>query len=150
VNSDTWSTELGVFSPIPPRLIKNFKVVPPGSSGGITWFGLAAGLLGSFVIALGGWLAAPGEWSLTIFNPFFWIVVISGFTANIIDSILGATVQAQYRCPECNKITERRNHCKDTITHLISGSAWLNNDWVNAFCSFSGAFLAWAGVKIFV
>jgi uncharacterized protein (TIGR00297 family) len=147
VNSDTWATEIGIFSRTPPRSIKNFRVVPVGSSGGITLLGLVSALLGSFVIALSGWLVAPENFQFSIHRLSFWLVVIVGFAAHLVDSLLGATVQAQYRCHVCQKITEKKSHCDGKETHLMSGHSWLNNDWVNAFCALSGGVFVWIGMR---
>jgi uncharacterized protein (TIGR00297 family) len=43
VNADTWSTELGVLSPVPPRMITSGKQVERGTSGGISLTGTLAG-----------------------------------------------------------------------------------------------------------
>ncbi len=150
VNSDTWATEIGVFSPIPPRSIRTLRQVPPGSSGGVTLLGLFSGLVGSAIIVLIGWLVASGALLLDMVGRTFWIIVTAGLLASIVDSVLGATLQAQYQCPSCHKITEKKVHCDGEHTQLVSGRSWLNNDWVNFFCSSSGALFAWAGAKMFI
>jgi len=70
-------------------------------------------------------------------------VAIAGISGSMVDSLLGATIQAQYQCPECQKITERKMHCQQQITRQISGKAWMNNDWVNMLCSVSGVLFLW-------
>lgn len=147
VNSDTWGTEIGIFSKNQPRSVKNFKRVPHGTSGGMTPLGTAGSLLGSFVIALSGWLVAPAHFHFSIDRIPFWIVVGSGFLASLIDSLLGATLQAQYRCTLCSKMTERQSHCPGEKTQLVSGHHWFSNDLVNAICSLGGALFVWAGTK---
>ena len=67
VNSDTWATEIGVLSRQPPRLVTTWRVVPPGTSGGITGDGSLAALGGggvywAFCIPL-GCRRALGAWS---------------------------------------------------------------------------------------
>jgi uncharacterized membrane protein len=55
---------------------------------------------------------------------------------SLFDSFLGATVQAIYFCPTCDKETERHPvHTCGTPTAMIRGWEWLNNDWVNFGCS---------------
>lgn len=135
VNSDTWATELGIFSKIDPLSIKNFKTVTPGTSGGITPLGTFSGFVGAFIIGLCGWLVTPHTLPLDPFSSLFWIVVVSGFLACMADSLLGATIQAQYQCPVCFKNTERQVHCKQQKTKLISGFRWINNDMVNLVSS---------------
>jgi hypothetical protein len=52
-------------------------------------------------------------------------------------------VQAIYRCPRCDKETERhpRHTCGET-TVLVRGWAWLGNDGVNFAASAAGAALS--------
>jgi uncharacterized membrane protein len=66
------------------------------------------------------------------------VIVVSGLLGSLIDSLLGATLQAQYRCIKCGKMTERVVHCGVPAT-LLSGFRWLNNDFVNWCCAASGA-----------
>jgi len=65
------------------------------------------------------------------------LITLWGFFASLLDSLLGATIQAQYLCPICSKITERKNHCGDNQVSFYSGISWINNDMVNFFCSLS-------------
>jgi uncharacterized protein (TIGR00297 family) len=133
VNADTWSTELGVLNPQPPRMVTNFaRVVEKGTSGGVSLAGTLAALTGSAVI---GVLAAlfspvPASWTLGLW------VTLAGFLGALFDSLLGATVQAIYHCPNCNKETERHplHTCGTQTTHK-RGWEWLNNDIVNLGCS---------------
>jgi uncharacterized membrane protein len=55
------------------------------------------------------------------------------------DSLLGATVQAQYYCPTCNKPTESRAHRCGATTILVRGVPWINNDVVNIAGTLVGA-----------
>jgi uncharacterized membrane protein len=56
------------------------------------------------------------------------------------DSFLGATVQAIYFCPHCEKETEKHPlHTCGTPTRRVRGLRWLNNDLVNTFCALAGA-----------
>jgi len=70
-------------------------------------------------------------------------IIVAGVVASLVDSILGATVQAQYQCPVCGKTTEKQQHCQASRTILKSGLRFVDNDVVNAFCAFSGAVLSW-------
>jgi len=140
-NADTWGTEIGVFSKINPRSIINFKPVAVGSSGGITPLGTFGALLGSAVIA--------GVAAVYIKNAAItFIILISGFIGSVVDSYLGATIQAQYRCPNCRKITEKTQHCHDFKTELVSGWAWIDNDVVNGICTLMGAIFVWLFMKL--
>jgi len=139
VNADTWSTELGVLSPIPPRMITSGQKVERGTSGGVTLVGTLAALGGAALIAVLSsiftasqvWLAGLG------------IIIFGGLVGAMVDSVLGATVQAIYWCPTCSKETERHpSHTCGSITSQVRGWSWVNNDVVNFACSLTGAIVA--------
>jgi uncharacterized protein (TIGR00297 family) len=138
VNADTWATELGVLNPTQPRLITNLrKRVEKGTSGGISFFGTIASLMGSALIAA---LAAlfTTNWSL------FPLITFAGLAGSLFDSFLGATVQAMYFCPTDRKETEKHPlHTCSTETVHLRGWKWLNNDMVNFAC---GAFGVVVGI----
>lgn len=139
VNADTWATELGVLSRKPPRLITNGKVVERGASGAVTLVGYLAALAGAVLIGLGAALFTPELPALGLLA----VIMVGGLAGSTFDSFLGATVQAIYNCPNCQKETERYplHHC-GTQTTLARGWPWLNNDVVNFFCSLIGAGVA--------
>ena len=137
VNADTWATELGVLNPTPPRMITDLrKRVEKGTSGGVSLFGTLASLLGASVIALpAAWFAH--NWALFI------IVALAGLAGSLLDSLLGATVQAMYFCPADQKETEKHPlHTCGTETVHIRGWAWLDNDCVNFACGAFGAIVS--------
>ncbi len=136
VTADTWATEIGVLSKKTPRLITTFRKVVPGTSGGISATGLFGAFLGAFLIAAVGIAIAPHTFHSALRATL--IVTLAGFAASLVDSLFGATLQAQFRCTVCHKITERRIHCNNTPTVFESGKKWINNDVVNSFCAFSG------------
>jgi uncharacterized protein (TIGR00297 family) len=148
VNADTWATELGVLAKKEPRLITNGQPVPVGTSGGVTAVGFLAALAGATFIGAvgfvlveiaslattGAWLA--GEWLLI---P---VAAVSGMAGATFDSLLGATVQAIYRCDACGVETERKVHRCGTATRQVRGWPWLDNDRVNFIASVFGAAVA--------
>jgi len=137
VNADTWATELGVLNPSQPRMITQFtKQVEKGTSGAISLFGTAASLFGSAAIALLASLFAK-NWTLL---P---VITLAGLAGSLLDSFLGATVQAMYYCPRDDKETEKHPlHSCGTETVQIRGWKWLDNDYVNIACGSFGAVLA--------
>jgi uncharacterized protein (TIGR00297 family) len=139
VNADTWATELGVLSPVAPRLITNGKVVPRGTSGGVTLIGYLATLAGAGIIGLAAALFTPTMPGVEVAI----VVLLGGLAGATVDSLLGATVQGIYYCPSCDKETESypSHHC-GTETIQRRGWRWLNNDLVNLFCSLVGAGVA--------
>lgn len=143
VNGDTWATELGVLSKSPPRLITSGKVVSRGNSGGVTPGGYLATLAGASLIAFAAGLFAQPD---GLIIP---LVIIAGLVGATIDSLLGATVQGIYYCPECNKETEHHpEHRCGTTTVQIRGWNWMSNDLVNFICSLAGAGIAVLGWQL--
>lgn len=141
VNADTWATELGVLNPTMPRLITNGERVERGTSGGVSLYGTLAAAGGAALVSLLAVLVIPPAFSLLI-PPFFLflLLTLSGLAGSLFDSLLGATVQAIYRCPHCDKETEKHPvHTCGTATVQIRGWKWLNNDLVNVGCAALGA-----------
>ncbi|MEA1986644.1 MAG: DUF92 domain-containing protein [Candidatus Marinimicrobia bacterium] len=136
--ADTWGTELGTFSKKLPRSILNFKKVPMGASGGITFLGTSGAIFGSFFIAISGILFYNYSNTITLHNSLIIWITVAGIFGMAIDSILGLTIQAQYKCPICKKITEKTSHCGENNLQLFRGIKWFNNDVVNLSCTFSG------------
>ncbi|MCJ7512030.1 MAG: DUF92 domain-containing protein [Anaerolineales bacterium] len=136
VNADTWATEIGVLSSPPPRLLTGGRIVPPGTSGGVTAAGLLASLAGAGLIsALAAWF-----WGRP---ALLGIGLLAGMLGSLLDSLLGATAQAVYHCPACGVETEQHpRHTCGAATQRLRGLAWLGNDTVNLLCSLSGAVLA--------
>lgn len=131
--ADTWATELGMLARRRPRLISTWQPVEPGTSGGITPEGLGASLAGALAVGLawsvlgGGWRGVP-------------VAVFSGSCGSLIDSLLGATIQARYWCRACDAWSEEPRHSRcGRSTELVRGNAWATNDTVNALSTLAGA-----------
>jgi uncharacterized protein (TIGR00297 family) len=140
--ADTWATELGSFSPIPPRLITTWARVTRGRSGGITALGTAGGLAAALGMgALAHLLPPPGA------APGIVGVATAGIAGMFADSLLGATGQGLYECGACGARSERA----DTICHepvrLIRGWRWLDNDAVNLAATLVGACIGLLGSR---
>ncbi len=138
-NSDTWSTEIGMLSTSKPRWIIDLrKVVEPGTSGGITSKGTTAAAVGGLLVAGTGFLLGAALGLFSVFEPRHWLafilVVTAAFLGSIVDSVVGATVQATFRCQSCGKETEKRVHCSKPTT-LLRGTNWIDNDAVNFIAS---------------
>jgi uncharacterized protein (TIGR00297 family) len=153
VNADTWATELGILSRVPPRLITTGEVMPPGTSGGVTWLGIWASVAGALLIGtmattltqVASLLGHRG-WSLrAVSYPL--LAVIGGVVGSLFDSLLGATLQGIYYCEHCARETESPDHYCGQTARPLRGWTWLNNDMVNLVSSAIGglaaASLAW-------
>ncbi len=133
--ADTWATEIGYHAPRWPRLITSGLPVAPGTSGGVSPRGTLAGIGGA---------VAMGLLALVLGVPTFVAVsaTIGGIAGMLVDSVLGATLQASYVCETCNKQTEARVHRCGRRTSAAKGVAWIDNDVVNLLGSGTGALFA--------
>ena len=85
--ADTVSSEIGQVLGGQPRLLTTFRRVEPGTDGGITFAGTAAGILAAMIVAAVGTLAAHAGWLL------FWLASSAGVFGLLFDSLLGATLE---------------------------------------------------------
>ena len=150
-NADTWGSEIGVLSTRAPRSILTGEVVPVGLSGGVTWEGTIASLAGALLVGL--WFGAaillsaiadgagpvPGIARLASLSG---IVAVSGYAGSVIDSVLGASVQAQYASAK-GIVTERRSD-DNARNRLVRGLRWMTNDVVNFVSALTAAALGGA------
>ena len=150
--ADTWATEIGTFFRWPTWRVLTRTQIEPGESGGISVPGLIGAMVGSLSIFVAAW-AVDGigyRWFLPSSGPFeatheplsVWlgiVIVGSGLIASLVDSILGATVQAQYGDSE-GRLTERSEE-NGVPLPLVSGYRWMTNDRVNLVCTAVGALI---------
>ena len=136
--ADTLATEIGLLHSDEPRLITDLKKrVPPGTSGGVSLLGEIATILGAGLIGVVAWILNPQTWSL---QTILTVTLIAGFLGCTTDSLVGATVQAKYRCSVCGKITEKRHHC-DRPSIYSGGMRAIDNNTVNLLATLFGACL---------
>lgn len=141
VNADTWATEIGVLSKIPPINIVTGKKIERGASGGISTLGTISALLAALFIAMIGVIFQPDPYLNQVQSTWLLLAFISlaGLIGSFLDSYLGATIQAIYYCQVCEKETEKHPfHICGTHTDYKRGFRWLDNDWVNTFCALTG------------
>jgi uncharacterized protein (TIGR00297 family) len=131
VTADTWGTEIGTYFKWKTVSIVTLRKVTPGASGGVSLPGLFAGVFGALIVALSAVAWIGSSMALPV-------AIVAGIIGSASDSVMGASVQAQYRCGVCGKITERTIHCGAT-TEFVSGIRWINNDLVNWVCAIVGA-----------
>ena len=140
---DTLATELGLLSPSKPRLITRPWIrVEPGTSGGVSLLGYLATILAGLIVGFSGYLlgVVPYENNQDVLTTVF-IVTTSTLVGVTVDSILGATIQAQYRCTVCGKLTEKPIHCGRRAI-LVKGFKVIDNHVVNIIGIGSGVLSA--------
>jgi uncharacterized protein (TIGR00297 family) len=137
--ADTWGTEIGTLFRASTRSIVTGRRVPPGTSGGVSLPGTLAALLGAVVVTASSLpFAGPYRAGWSLWMPAL-LVAGSGLAAALLDSVLGATVQARYRTPS-GDLTERPVE-GGVMLPLARGVRWMNNDRVNLVCTAAGALL---------
>jgi uncharacterized protein (TIGR00297 family) len=136
VNADTWATEIGRLSGVQPRLLSNWRKATNGASGAVSVPGTIASLLGAVFIPL----AVKKMFDLSGAELF--AIAWAGFLGALMDSILGAGIQGQYRRTDTGEIGDEPE-IDGTKALLIRGLPWFNNNLVNLFCSLSGAVFCW-------
>lgn len=141
-NADTWATELGVLSRGRVWAIWGGRRVARGTSGGVSLLGTLAGLAGALTIGIVGGVGDFLSQDLTLPMRYSILAAASGgFLGCLIDSLLGATLQARFKCSWCGQVTEKSNHCGGS-GEIAGGWPWLDNDLVNAISSFLGGVIA--------
>ncbi|MEP6692372.1 MAG: DUF92 domain-containing protein [Gemmatimonadaceae bacterium] len=138
--ADTWATEIGTLAGGAPRMITTWRLLPAGTSGGVTASGLLAALAGA--AAMAGAAVAFG-WSSSIAPA----VLAGGVAGSLADSLLGALWQSRRRCDACAMATEQRVHRCGARTRASGGVAWLTNDAVNCGCALVGGIVTLALVR---
>ena len=81
ITADKFASEIGVLDGTPIMLL-TLKKIKKGTSGGVTALGLAASFVAALLIALTSFI-------ISLNLVAFLIVLFSGYTGNIIDSLLG-------------------------------------------------------------
>ncbi|NRA95930.1 MAG: DUF92 domain-containing protein [Planctomycetes bacterium] len=107
--SDTASSEVGLLAQRRPRMLLFGPAVEPGRDGGMTLLGTAAGIVAAVTAAVVA--MAFGD------SSFLVPVMVGAVCGNLLDSILGATVESRICC--------------------------YGNEIVNALASASGGCVAW-------
>ncbi|KAI9836650.1 MAG: hypothetical protein M1819_001284 [Sarea resinae] len=134
VAADTFSSELGILSRSPPRLLTSptFRTVPPGTNGGVTLIGTLAGFLGALTIALTTllltpWCANPSTSQTSTSTPatkalVVLFITVWGALGSLLDSFLGGTLQASVLDIRTNKIVEGEGGHKVLVPSASGGS----------------------------
>ncbi|CAM9121070.1 unnamed protein product, partial [Sphacelaria rigidula] len=142
---DTWSSELGVLAKHPPRLItRPWRRVPPGTNGGVSLEGLLASAGAGLVMGVGfvlfGWAfrLPPPPGASVMSSPasqvgLILVGTLSGLLGSVLDSFMGAVLQASYFDRNRKLIVEKPTAvvvAKEEL-ELICGCDILSNEQVN-------------------
>ena len=118
---DTFSSELGILSKSKPRLITTGQTVPPGTNGGVTVEGILTGAAGAGLIGIVSAVMLPVCGSLggldgmrflglkyTTGDKLYFALLITvwGTLGSLLDSLLGAVLQASVVDRRSGKIVE--------------------------------------------
>ncbi len=141
-NSDTWASEIGAMSKGKTFYILNFKVAPKGVSGAISGLGTLASLFGALFMGLVfvSLYAINEPTTLTQLLYYGFVITSCGFLGNLIDSYLGALLQAKYRGVDSGTYTENRWLPNEKVI-LASGLALITNDMVNVLSAMFASIL---------
>ena len=119
--SDTTASEVGKAYGKRTFLITTLQPVPPGTEGAVSLEGTLAGLVGALAIALTGWgVGLMPIWGIGI-------CLVAAFIATNLESVIGATLQAQTPWLT-NELVNIINTAIGATLALILGYGWLQ--WV--------------------
>ena len=85
--ADTVSSEIGQILGGQPRMLTTFQRVPPGTDGGISLAGTAAGVIAAAIVAILGSKLILGTWVLAV------LAIPGAVFGLFVDSLLGATLE---------------------------------------------------------
>jgi uncharacterized protein (TIGR00297 family) len=87
--ADTWASEVGRAVGGRTWILVSGETVPPGTSGGVSVAGSAAGALGAAVVAGAALLGGHGD----LGPAWLWVAPVAGVAGGTVDSVLGATLE---------------------------------------------------------
>ena len=132
--ADSISSDIGCLTRGKNLDILRWRPVAKGISGGVSLLGTALALISSYAMMLIPFLAKVVDMSL---ECYIFASAIA-FFGTLLDSFFGSGLQALYRCPKCDVLTELEHHC-DGATVLVKGFRSVKNATVNiitSICSF--------------
>mmetsp|Transcript_17327 Transcript_17327/g.22546 ORF Transcript_17327/g.22546 Transcript_17327/m.22546 type:complete len:299 (-) Transcript_17327:958-1854(-) len=141
--ADTLASEFGILNRNDPRLItRPWMKVPPGTNGGVTFNGFCWSIIGGVLIGIDAFFCdgltlgfdfGESGIALTYFTSLSLFGGLSGLLGSVLDSYLGATLQASYYDNE-----KKLSYCgsKEGTSlprdlKLVSGNDILSNAQVN-------------------
>ena len=142
---DTWASEIGVLSRKDPVSILTLTKVPRGLSGGVSLLGT----LSAFLCCLLYGIFAFSSWS-GVSLALALCATLSAFAGVILDSFLGATIQAHYYDEKEDSFTEHSRDREGRALKLARGIRFLDNDMVNLMSNAASFLLCMSLGSLFV
>lgn len=124
--ADTWAGEIGALSPHEPVSLITGKRVERGTSGAVTVLGLGASLVCCILFGM-IYLSSFESASVSLAS----LMAATAFFGSLVDSFLGASVQALYYDEEEGKYSEKKVNEEGKALKLVKGFKFFNNDMVN-------------------
>ena len=144
--ADTWATEIGTRFGKTFYNIFTFRRTHRGPSGAVSIAGICAAMAGAFLIAAISLIRFSDTDQLCglVLVKVIPVITISGFCGALLDSFIGATLQAKYKLPD-GSITE----IKTEGTVLQSGISFIGNNATNLIAAIWGGVIAiWLGFAL--
>lgn len=109
--ADTVASEIGVKDPRV-WMITTFKRCEPGMDGGVSVLGTVASLMAATVTSVIGWVLI----FYTVFDPLILIPICAGMLGNILDSVIGATLETK------GYVNKYENNCITGAIGALAGA----------------------------
>jgi len=134
-NADTWAAEIGSLSRSKPKLLLSPRLpIEPGTSGGVTLLGEAASAVGSALVALEILaLSQSLGVELTVYQAA--LIALLGWAGELLDSVVGAVLQAKYFCETCRIYTDKPVHKCGSRTRFTRGLKIVTNEVTNVIAT---------------
>jgi len=127
--ADSMASDIGCFTKRKNVNVITFKPMEKGISGGVSLLGTFCALASAFLVLLFPLVAG-------VMSPILYgFVSLLAFVGTVVDSLIGALVQALYQCNACGRLTEGKSHCGKQA-RLIKGFAFIDNTAVNYITGF--------------
>lgn len=121
--ADTWAGDIGRLSKKDPVSIITRTKVPKGISGGVTSLGFLGAIFASSLISM--LYVGCIEFDLVGGS----IAIVMGFLGSLLDSVLGGTIQVQYRTKD-GSLSEKSEEDGSPLER-VRGIPFIDNDMVN-------------------
>ncbi|KAJ2234003.1 hypothetical protein GGF40_002689 [Coemansia sp. RSA 1286] len=147
--ADTWASELGALSSNWPVLVTTLSPVPPGTNGAISKLGMLSSFAGGAAVGLAAdialWIQYFGAYRSGAMPkiPYNMLGSLLGTLGSLLDSLLGATIQASYlvkRQAVSDLSASELRQMGDV--KLIAGRNIVSNNMVNVLSSVSTTAIA--------